>query len=390
MALPSGWIDVTSGGALESTDLTNALEQAIAQVPDNENNWRPSTDRTDHGGVVYVPSAPPGESWRITHRVDVPATKNVRILGDTLCSTRLEYTGQGHHAFFSRARVPSPGQAPPRRRRRAHVFENLTFHRGGALIEGDSRFFTDFLNCCFTEIDGFGVETGGRGVVGVRILNCEFAETNAGVGVLHRGCDNWIVGDNTRFVRLLDVAVESHSSGITIRDARFESKQNGGGDAPHIRITGDPPDPTIAGDSTFTGGECEITGCRFGGEVADGTDGPPAVVVELQPTGAASVLEMLISRNRFNGRIKEGNGGPTETSARHAIAVAGRLRNSTVTGNYFDLYHGALIHEDNPAAPGSVPSNYFVANAVKGPPKQIDDLLSGGGAGWVIDTPVAP
>jgi hypothetical protein len=385
MPLPTGWIDVTAGGSLESTDLTDALEQALARVPDNERRWGPSNDRTDHGGVIYVPSAPPSASWRITRRIDVPATKNVRILGDTTCSTRLEYIGQGNHALFSR------GQAGTRPRRRAHVFENLTFHRGGVLIEGESRFFTDFMNCCFTGIDGFGVETQGPGVVGVRILSCEFAETHAGVGVRHRACDNWIVGDNTRFVRLRGVGLESHSSGITIRDARFETKQPGGGNEPHIRITGDPPDEAIDGDKPFTGGECEITGCRFGGEVADETDGPPAVAVDLRPTAATAMLEMLVSRNRFNGR----NGGPTETSARHAISVAGRLRNSVVTGNYFDQYYGPLVQEDDPAGRGSVPSNYFVANAVKvspeegGDPVPVDRLLSGAGSGWVVDNPVA-
>ncbi len=155
-------------------------------------------------------------------------------------------------------------------------------------------------------------------------------------------------------------------------------------------MTGDagaPPEPD------YTGGQCEITGCRFGGEVATGMHGPPAVAVEIRPTNATSVLGMLIFRNRFNGRNDKD--GPTKTSARHAISVAGRLRNSVVMGNYFDIHHGALIHEDDPTAPGSVPTNYFIANAITVPPDQVhapipaNRVVSSGGPGWVLDAPLA-
>jgi hypothetical protein len=389
--LPSGWVDVTAGLG-GSVDITDALESVLNDppptgLPRNEANWVEGDDVTDHGYVVYLPSAPSKQAWEVTRRIDIPAEANVRLLGDTLWSTRLRYTGAGDHMLHSRGRIG---------RRRAHVLENLILHRGGLLIEGESRFFTDVLNCVFVGTPGFGVETGGPGVVGVRVLNCEFARTTGGVGVRHRGCDNWIIGDNTRFVRLAGVGVACHSSGVHLRDCRFETKQAGAGYLPHVLITGDPK-PLPPSVDPFTGGLSEITGCRFGRETPPGTDGPPAVAIEVQPVQADAVLGLLISRNWFNGR----NHGPNQKSARNAIAVhhpaddkipLGRLRNCVVSGNYFGLHHGPLIHEDHPAGPNETPSNFFVANAVTAPPGPIDiaRIHNGDGHGWIIDNPLAP
>ena len=61
-------------------------------------------------------------------------------------------------------------------------------------------------------------------MIGGRVVNCEFAETAGGVGILHSACDPWVIGPNSRFVRVDGVGVECHSSGVTIVDCNFENK----------------------------------------------------------------------------------------------------------------------------------------------------------------------
>ena len=120
---------------------------------------------------------------------------------------------------------------------RADVFENLLFHGGGVHIERDARGQTTFRNCNFHGIDGWSIDTLGPGVVRVHVEGCEFSESDGGaIRIGHSGCDNWIIGDGSAFVRLRGAGVEVRSSGVHIRNAYFESKLDGGLDNPYIRV----------------------------------------------------------------------------------------------------------------------------------------------------------
>ncbi len=231
-------------------------------------------------------------------------------------------------------------------------------------------------------------------MVGVRVLNCQFLETDHGVGVLHNACDNWTIGDNSRFVRMRGVGVEISSSGVSVRDARFEDKLIGAGSRPYIRIRG------LGG---FDGGLSEITGCRFGGEVGldfdtgAELDGPPRAAIEVGPNTEtvnkdAPLVAVVITRNRFLGRgrsttaAKQGRrGGPTETSAKHAISLKAPVRQTVVAENHFRRYFDELIEETKIAGPKSK-ENLFVGNAVerKDTPdgRPYPGLISGDGASW--------
>jgi hypothetical protein len=292
-----------------------------------------------------------------------------------------------HYTF-----VTSSGQ-------RAYVFENLYFHKGGVLLEGNGHNVIDFLSCGFTAIPDYAIKTAGSSVVGVRILNCEFAETAGGVGILHNACDLWIIGDNSKFVRLSGLGVECHSSGVSIRDAQFESKQSKGvphppmgentrdvqiqseeataTSYPHIRIEG-------AGD--FAGGICEIIGCRFGGEVAQDADGPPEFAIQLGPSEPASgtMTGIFISRNRF---LRRGAGGPNTTSGHGAIRLTKAVKECVVIGNHFQEHAGPLVCEDYPG--GNPRDNYFTANAIDHA-KHHAGIFSRTGDGWIIQQTTLP
>jgi hypothetical protein len=227
------------------------------------------------------------------------------------------------------------------------------------------------------------------------VINCEFAETVGGVGILHKACDNWIIGDNTKFVRLSGIGVECHSSGVTIRDARFEGKLGVQGqlssNQPYISIE---PDDITDPQKKFAGGLSEVTGCRFGGEVGAGTVGPPDFAIRLGPAKPISgtMKGILISRNRF--LRKSDPQGPTEQSGRGAIRITKHVQECVVMGNHFLQHFGPLIQEDAPEKDGKPDGNprenYFVANAIDTgernigePERPFPGIFSGAAHGWM-------
>jgi hypothetical protein len=346
-------------------DITASLPRALAAVP-KAHEFMP--DRPEHGGTILFPSLWAGAAYVLREPVDVPGDRNVRLAADSPFGARIEF----------RPTVPPADATLPALRsrsgRRAHVFEDLIFRGGGVVIGNDDKpaiGMTEFHSCVFTDITHpdhlqWAISTGAKMVVGVRILNCTFIQTDHGVGVLHRACDNWIIGDNSRFVRMRGIGVEIGSSGVTVRDARFENKRAGAGDQPYIRVRGAPG---------FDGGLSEITACRFGGEVGldfktkpdveqEELHGPPRHVIELCPTTETDtpvelvdgddgsdegphkpVVGMRITGNRFLGRTRsrkeaeaQGKGGPTGDSAVHAIAQIAPVRHTVVAENHFRRY----------------------------------------------------
>jgi hypothetical protein len=379
------WFDVTDFGAkgTDTDDDTLAIEYAINKIPKNVHFLGNTSDRIDHGYILYFPT--PLKAYRMTHPIHLPNDKNIRLLGDTIDSARIHYHKNPNDCSDNYAFVCEGGK------RRAYVFENLYFHGGGVLLAGNGRNVTDFIGCGFTDIGDYGIKTAGRSIVGVRVMNCEFAETSGGVGILDRACDNWIIGDNTKFVRLDAIGVECHSSGVTIRDARFESKAAGHGAFPHIAFEPFEPDETPDPDNplpepSFAGGLSEVTGCRFGSEVGTGTDGPPEFAIRLGPAVVSygTMTGIMISRNRF---LRRGEGGPTTTSGYGAIRLTKAVKECVVMGNHFQEHTGPLIHEDYTG--GNPRDNYFTANAID-TDKHKAGIFSGTATGWIVQQTAIP
>jgi hypothetical protein len=391
-------------------DITESLEDALQEIPIGHQ----FAGRSQNAVTIVFPPLQGEAAYVITKPIAIPGNKNVRLAAGSPYGARIELrprAGSGDQSIES-------GQSPALRSlggRRAHVIENLIFRGAGVTIGQRNKAvggMTEFRSCVFADIKDpaatgnpnllkWAISTEGPRVVGVRVLNCQFAETDRGIGVLHNACDNWIIGDNSTFVRMQGVGVDIRSSGVTVRDARFEDKLRGGVLSPYIRIKG------ISGKDTFAGGLSEITGCRFGGEVGkesdeagseepdengssgseDGRerngkllDGPPRHAIELGPNNPAAkpIVGVLITRNRFLGRTKpEGKefedevGGPTETSAVHAISLQAPVRHTVVAENHFHRYFSALIEETSrnlikdSAGHLKSHSNLFVGNAVE-------------------------
>jgi hypothetical protein len=370
-------------------DITDSLLAALDQVPDGK-AFQP--DRSEHAATIVFPSLQDGAAYVIRHPIDIPGDKNVCFTGSGPFGARIDSVRPSlpdNKLHLDTSVSPVFRSLPGRR---GHVFQNLIFRGGGVSVGNEALEdtkhsvggMTEFRSCIFTNITGgsgelkWAIKTLGPRVVGVRILNCQFVQTDRGVGVLHNACDNWIIGDNSTFVRMRGVGVEIRSSGVTVRDARFEDKLKGAGASPYIRIKG-------AGD--FAGGLSEITGCRFGGEVGkdpvshEALDGPPRHPIEF---GAADVpiVGIMITRNRFLGRTA--GGGPTDNSARHAISLAAPVQHTIVAHNHFRRYSGALI--ENTVGLAKSHSNLFVGNAVERqdtPNKRpFRGILSQGGESW--------
>jgi hypothetical protein len=431
------------GNGSKDLDITGALVKALkTAVPtahtipaERVGNQTPVPGLVvEHATTIAFPSLEGGGAYVLLQPVGIPGNKNVRLAASSPFGARIELRQGSEAASATLERGPRHAILSLSGRR-AHVFENLIFRGGGVTIGELNRSvggMTEFRSCVFTEMFDeetkpkrvkWAISTASRLVVGVRVLGCQFLQTDSGVGVLHSGCDNWIIGDNSTFVRMRGVGVEIHSSGVTVRDARFEDKLSGGGPSPYIRVTG-----TVG----FDGGLSEITGCRFGGEVGEELeapedpenpaeppndeqllDGPPRHAIELGPNDPSDVpiAGVMITRNRFLGRTRPDRkefpnavGGPTPTSAAHAISLQAPVRHTIVAHNHFHRYFKALVEETSdslltfrepppqaehkPHGPLKSHSNLFVGNAIERQPiPNTDDrgfqgVFSEGGQPW--------
>jgi hypothetical protein len=389
------------GDEVDDLDITSSLEQALKAVP-KAHKILSDGDRVEHAATIMFPSLRTGAAYVLRRPIEVPGDRNVRLAATSPFGARIELrlpTQEGELTTASGLRPALQSLSG----RRAHVFENLIF-RGAGVTIGHAGFtvgMTEFRSCLFTDITNptprdageeatdeqeeahlkWAISTAARGVVGVRIMNCQFVQTDHGVGVLHNGCDNWIIGENSRFVRMRGVGVEICSSGVTVQGARFENKLTGAASRPYVRVRG-------AGN--FGGGKSEIVGCRFGGEVGldfetgAELDGPPRDAIELGPNRRtakpnAPLVGVIITHNRFLGRTRSADdaeedaaGGPTEHSAVHAISLKAPVQHTIVANNHFARYLEALIEQTeeslvkSPESPTGLKShsNLFVGNAV--------------------------
>jgi hypothetical protein len=363
-------------------DVTGACRRALAAMPTHRSFPGVSGDRNVGGSTLLFPPLGEGVGYVVSEPVEIPGDRNVQLRagGPRGARIRLHPIPEGApHVFLSRGR------------RREHRFESLVFHGGGVLIEAQARGSTEFLSCAFHAIDGWAIATTGQGVVGVRVLNCEFSETpGGGVGILHTDSDNWLIADNTRFVRMGGVGVESRSPTTTVRQCQFENKLTGAGANPYVRLSG---------DALFGGGLCAVHGCRFGGEVgrADDVDldGPPRYAIELVPgPDKRTVTAAIIDGNWFFGRIPRRDGDEaSDTSARAAILVADRAVHCVVNGNFFRRrFYSEGVIED--VSPGGGRVNCFVGNTLDLGPGVLRlptraDIFTGSGSGWQV-FPLAP
>jgi hypothetical protein len=382
-----------AGGAV---DVTRALQDVVDHVVPAAHPFLPRSDRREHGGVVYFPSLSGGGHYVLTDTVTLPGDKSLRLLAGATMGARLRFVAPDLPAPGTvETELDGAGSKPMFRvatGRRALSFENLILQGGGVRLDGGGVGPKVFRSCVFTDMDGWAIWTGGETVVDVTVDGCSFVETDRGIGVLHRACDNWLVHGNTTFVRLAGTGAYLASSGATLRDCRFESRQSrvpGGHvhDEPYVRITAPAEQPLV-----FSGGHVELVSCRFGGEV--GRDlrveskpllpGPPAFAVEVGPSALSDTVHALRAHDCwFYGRRVES--GPTLESARGAIGLHERVVDSVIAQNYFRTYFGPLVADEGPPLTEHqrLRKNYFLANTLE--PKDDEPVqIFGNGAAWTI------
>jgi hypothetical protein len=373
---PACVLDVTAFGAVGDGlhDDTDAIRAAIDAVP-TARKVTPSGRQVAGSRIVYFPSivrrggTAPGTFeavavYSITDTVELPGRRNIRLVSDGPFGAHLRFDGRGDPYVFRSGAG-----------KRAHVFEHLVFDGGGVQLDGGARGITDFTTCSFTQIPDFAIRTLGRSAIGGRVVNCEFAETGGGVGILHSACDLWIVGPNNRFVRIDGIGVECHSSGVTVIDCNFENKAVGSGSQPHVRIEPGAP---------FRGGLTKLVRCRFGGEVGVDADGPPETYVVLGPQTATrgTMSGIVVQDCEFLRRTGD---EATPDSGRHAIRLTSAVRETRIIGNHFQQFAGALIDEAFDPATTNIRDNFFALNSVDSRNHKAGVFSSGDQpGGWTI------
>lgn len=237
---------------------------------------------------------------------------------------------------------------------RPKVFEDLVFKRAGVVLDSESALAPaapiNISRCAFHGIptDEWCIRTNAK-VSNVSIVECEFSAMGGG-GVLvgHGGSRNWLIGDNTFFVRLDGPGVETRSGGVRIRDARFENRHSSK-DHPYLRIAGDDSQaPPVL-----------VENCRFGGEKEANSVGPPTNNVEIE----SKTIPVVITASWFFGFTNTREADDFDAAV-HAIKCAPDAHACAITANYFNqrTYDGALIDSANVRL--GQPSQ-FLGNAVK-------------------------
>ncbi len=361
----------------------------------------------DRGTTIVLPALSAGETYYIETPVRLPPGKNIRLTSTAPRGARIR-AAEG----LTETLIAGGADGPSGARFRSHIFEDLVFHRAGVLIEQGARGETAFRSCYFYGIDEpdgppapmttrWAIRTGGPGVVGVRIEDCTFAHGTGG-GVLngHRASDNWLIGDNSLFVRLGGPGVETRSPSVTIRNALFETKRVGYGDQPYIRV---------ADSDGYGGGLTRIVGCRFGGEKGQAHHGPPKYCIELTPDTGSVISAVQIEGNWFNGHAPAQGADPDtceETpagnpeSALAAIRIGRTAHMVHIAGNYFKAfqYHGPVVDDAPPMNNPPPGVNTFSGNHLElrlWNPQACapllerrlptrEEIFTNGGAGWSI------
>jgi hypothetical protein len=409
--------EIQLAGGETGVDVTSALRQALRDAPrigrlpdlDAEDPGPLLTaDRNDRAATILFPSLPAGFTYYLTQSVVIPGDKNLCLRAEPPRGTRIRTRkhGETSRSFGGPSRPAFISAAGPGAGRRVHLFESLVLHGGGVGLQQDAKGFTGFTLCSFHNITTWAIETLGPGVVGVRIVDCEFSQmTGGGVRIGHSGCDNWLIGDNSRFARMGGVGVEIRSPSVHVRDARFEHKLKGSAHNPYIRVADadnvNPPDPDEPDQepTRFSGGLTRISGCRFGGEVGKDPPGPPAYDIELSPDdpGSSTIIGVLIEGNWFFGRTAKVP-DPDERSGVAAIRIGRNAHACSVSGNFFRaiqysaegrLIDDRLVQPPPPAPPFTVNPgvNSFIGNAVQLSTRRLAtpaDIFAGTGAGWSV------
>jgi hypothetical protein len=294
-----------------SADNAAALTSAIAAVQTVDDGWSIVGARHSGGDVVIL-DVPDDKVLKLESKVTVPDSLSVKLLAEGPRGMRIEYTGAGNYAIY----VESGN--------RQVQFENIVFWKGGVELEGGVK-GVRFRDCHFDGIGDFAIKTLGESVIDVAIRDCVFHDCAGGVSVGFVHSDLWIIS-RCAFWRNSDCDVVIGSTGILVEYCDFEIRTQGNLDKPFIHVNY---------------GGSYVSRCRFGNEV-DAWGEPPTNIVVVGPlTGATSqtITDIEIVGCKFFGRL-DTHGGPSSTSAKHAILFNRQPNVSRIAGNRFNEHYG--------------------------------------------------
>lgn len=231
-------------------DDTAAIVAALAAAPARVYGWASVTNRAQNAIGIYFPTrrgAAPA-SYRVTARIDIPATKNVRLFSDSHHAARITMDNALENYIFRV--VAGDGQRPIQ-------FEKLIFHKGGIEYESGSRRHHAIRDCVFSNMPEWGVHTLGISVIDVRIENCLFTEGVGGINIAHEQCDTWVIR-HCEFIRNTGIDLKIQTSGVHIEHCDFEVKSTNPGN-PFVQICND-------ASAVRPGNDIVFFACRFGNE----------------------------------------------------------------------------------------------------------------------------
>jgi hypothetical protein len=248
-------------------DDTAAIVAALAAAPARVYGWSTTTNRPQNAIGIYFPTrrgAAPA-SYRVTARIDIPATKNVRLFSDAHHSARITMDNALENYIFRV--IAGDGQRPV-------SFENLILHKGGIEYESGARRQHAIRSCVFENAPEWGVHTLGISVIDVRIEDCHFTEGVGGINIANEQCDTWVIRQ-CEFVRNSGVDLKIQTSGVHVEHCDFEVKQTNPGN-PFVQIASD-------GSGVRPGNDIVFFACRFGNEA-----NPPRSCIVIGPLGGIS------------------------------------------------------------------------------------------------------
>lgn len=357
------FINVKKYGAVGdgTTDDTAAIQAAINAAPARVYGWSSTTNRPQNASVIYFPTGTAsGAGYRVTQRIDIPATKNICLMGDSSHSARIFMDNVSENYIFRV--VAGDGQRPT-------IFEKLILHKGGIEYESGARRFHAIRDCVFSNAPEWAVRTLGISVIDVRIEDCQFTECVGGINIAYEQSDVWRIS-HCSFIRNSGVDLKIQTSGVHVEHCDFEVKQTNATN-PFVQICND-------SGAVRPGNDVIFHGCRFGNEA-----NPPRDCVVIGPLDSVSTSST--GSIWFDKCLWRGANGqtPSSTQGKNAFLLNQAPSKLRVTNCEFFTYTNIFDEgfQTSTAASALAGPNHFY-----GPmPTPNTAMFTGGGIGWTVD-----
>ncbi len=302
-----------------ATDNGARLQALFDALPAAQTAWSGTLAGRANAFEIQITPTSGSDYYGFSTKVTTPKAKNYALRGG-LHGVRFKWTGSGDYLLRIGDQTTTDW--------RSVLVEGIAFEDGGIEIQKEGRGYTGIRLCRFENTGDYAVKFLGESCVTGEFVFCEFSQCAGSISCDHANNDLFTVSKSS-FVRSTDTDILLSSTGWSIEDNDFETRNTSNYDKPWIALKV---------------GDIKVTKNRFGDEVTTGY-APPREAIVIGPVGSTSstaVLNILINENYFGGT----NGTPTANEADSALRLNAPVQQLRMVDNTInDNYNTAIINE---------------------------------------------